>query len=120
ARRHETNKPSAREPTVPRWMFRVERAKMREIPRSKHNVTLLELEPHHCRYPIGDPKTKEFRFCGALRLDSKPYCARCLEIASIQKDMKRYGLGAERFAAHLSPRHPTGPRREPLVRLPYR
>jgi len=82
--------PAARQPIVPNWVFRVERSKTYEIPRAKHNVTFLELEPHHCRYPIGDPKTKEFRFCGAPRLDGKPYCVRCLEIASSQKGMKSY------------------------------
>jgi hypothetical protein len=91
ARRHETRKPAARKQAVPHWIFRNERAEIREIPRSKHNVTFLELEQHHCRYPIGDPKTKAFRFCGALRLDNMPYCARCLQIAS----MKRYGRCAE-------------------------
>jgi hypothetical protein len=85
---HETREPAARKPTVPHWVFRAE---ISEIPRSNDNVTFLELEPHHCRYPIGDPKTKEFRFCGALRLDNMPYCARCLEIAP----MKRYGRCAE-------------------------
>jgi hypothetical protein len=89
--RHETRNPAARKPAVPHWVFRDERTEIREIPRSKRNVTFLELEPHHCRYPIGDPKTKEFRFCGALRLDNMPYCARCLEIAS----MKRYGRCVE-------------------------
>jgi hypothetical protein len=98
AHRHETKKPAVRKPSVPHWVFRVGRAAIREIPRSQHNVTFLGLEPHHCRYPIGDPKTKEFRFCGAPRLDDKPYCARCLEIASIPKGMKRYGWRAESLA----------------------
>jgi hypothetical protein len=97
AYRYETKKPAVKKPTVPP-VYRVERTEIREIPRSKSNVTFLELEPHHCRYPIGDPKTKEFRFCGALRLDDKPYCARCLEIASIQNGMKRYGWRAESAA----------------------
>ncbi len=92
--RPETRKPAARKPTVPHSVFRDEQAEIREIPRSEHNVTFLELEQHHCRYPIGDPKTKEFRFCGAPRLDNMPYCARCVEIASIE----RYGRCAESVA----------------------
>jgi GcrA cell cycle regulator len=96
--RRETKKPAVRKPRAPPWLFRVERAEIREIPRSKHNVTFLELGPHHCRYPIGDPKTTDFRFCGALRLDDKPYCARCLEIASIPKGRKLYGWRAESAA----------------------
>jgi hypothetical protein len=86
----EIKKPAARQPLVPNWVFRVDRSKTYEIPRAKHNVTFFELEPHHCRYPIGDPKTKEFRFCGAPRLDGRPYCVRCLEIASSQKGMNSY------------------------------
>jgi GcrA cell cycle regulator len=102
AQRHETKKSVARKPAVLHKVRRVEWTEIREIPRSKHNVTFLALEPHHCRYPIGDPKTKEFRFCGALRLDGKPYCARCLEIASIPKGTKRQGwraISAERVTA---------------------
>ena len=37
-------------------------------------VTLLELQPHSCRWPIGDPKRSDFRFCGACKIASSPYC----------------------------------------------
>lgn len=30
---------------------------------------------HTCMWPIGDPKEKDFRFCGAGALPDKPYCA---------------------------------------------
>lgn len=35
---------------------------------------LLDLKPHHCRFPYGDPGTKDFFFCGA-DTDQPPYCA---------------------------------------------
>lgn len=38
-------------------------------------VTFAELEPHHCRWPIGDPRNSDFRFCGCRRELSRPYCA---------------------------------------------
>lgn len=39
-------------------------------------VTLMELEPHHCRFPLGDPKRPDFRFCGRPKeSDRRPYCA---------------------------------------------
>ena len=42
-------------------------------------VTLQELTEFTCRFPIGDPKTPEFRFCGAMPEEGKPYCRRhCL------------------------------------------
>lgn len=37
-------------------------------------VTLLELQPHQCKYPLGDPKLPDFRFCGCHRIASSPYC----------------------------------------------
>jgi GcrA cell cycle regulator len=39
-------------------------------------VTLLELEPHHCRWPLGDPLTPQFRFCGAKKFGEQVYCGR--------------------------------------------
>ncbi len=39
--------------------------------------TLLQLENHHCRWPVGDPKSKEFFYCGAPECDVAgriPYC----------------------------------------------
>jgi GcrA cell cycle regulator len=39
-----------------------------------NEVTLVELEPHHCRFPLGDPKRPDFRFCGCRRVETKPYC----------------------------------------------
>ena len=103
--KREIKNPAARQPIVRNWVFRAERSKAYEIPRSKHNVTFLELEPHHCRYPIGDPKTKEFRFCGAPRLDGKPYCMRCLEIAS-SLHMKGYDGQADSAATVTADAHP--------------
>jgi GcrA cell cycle regulator len=38
-----------------------------EIPESQR-LTLLQLNEHTCKWPIGDPLTAEFYFCG------KPYC----------------------------------------------
>lgn len=37
-------------------------------------VTLLELKSHHCRFPIGDPRNSDFRFCGRPRHGRGPYC----------------------------------------------
>lgn len=37
-------------------------------------VPLLELRPHHCKWPLGDPTEPQFRWCGLKRVDGKPYC----------------------------------------------
>jgi GcrA cell cycle regulator len=36
--------------------------------------TLLELNDSKCRWPIGDPGTSEFFFCGGAPVDGLPYC----------------------------------------------
>jgi GcrA cell cycle regulator len=50
-----------------------ERARLRVIT-DKKEVTVLELKFDSCRWPIGDPKLSDFRFCGKTRLAKYPYC----------------------------------------------
>lgn len=38
-------------------------------------VALLDLQPHHCKWPVGDPGAPGFGFCGDTRIDGTPYCA---------------------------------------------
>lgn len=35
-------------------------------------VSLIDLEPHHCRWVVGEPS--EMRFCGAEKVPGLPYC----------------------------------------------
>ena len=37
-------------------------------------VTIMELRESMCRWPLGDPTTAEFRFCGARSITGLPYC----------------------------------------------
>lgn len=37
-------------------------------------VTLVDLDSHHCRWPIGDPRSAAFKFCGCDRVMGLPYC----------------------------------------------
>lgn len=43
--------------------------------------TLLELTEDTCRWPIGDPGSTEFFFCGGKSLASLPYCAHHSRVA---------------------------------------
>ncbi len=36
--------------------------------------TLVDLSSQTCRWPIGDPKHEDFRFCGKPVIAGKPYC----------------------------------------------
>lgn len=43
---------------------------------SEFAVTFEQLRNPHCRWPIGEPGSDEFRFCGAQKMEQGPYCAR--------------------------------------------
>lgn len=44
-------------------------------------VTIMELREYMCRWPMGDPTTPEFRFCGARSQTGMPYCGYHARIA---------------------------------------
>jgi GcrA cell cycle regulator len=37
-------------------------------------LPLIELEEHHCRWPLGDPREPDFGFCARARIAGMPYC----------------------------------------------
>lgn len=37
-------------------------------------VTFADLQPHQCRWPVGEVNHPEFGFCGEGRIEGKPYC----------------------------------------------
>jgi len=39
------------------------------------NLTLVQLSERTCKWPLGDPLSDEFRFCGNHSRDASPYCA---------------------------------------------
>jgi GcrA cell cycle regulator len=50
------------------------------VPMSKR-LSLLELNEATCRWPIGDPSSPDFFFCGGKVLTGLPYCARHSRVA---------------------------------------
>lgn len=44
-------------------------------------VTIMDLREYMCRWPMGDPTTPEFRFCGARSQTGMPYCTHHSRIA---------------------------------------
>lgn len=44
-------------------------------------VTIMELKESMCRWPLGDPTTAEFRYCGAKSETGAPYCTYHCRIA---------------------------------------
>jgi GcrA cell cycle regulator len=43
------------------------------IPESER-ISLLGLNEHTCKWPIGDPLSSNFHFCGRTSEDNRPYC----------------------------------------------
>ena len=43
--------------------------------------SLCELQQWHCRWPVGDPSSEDFGFCGNMRIAGLPYCAAHARIA---------------------------------------
>jgi GcrA cell cycle regulator len=50
---------------------------VRSIESSKRTegIPVTKAGERHCRWPIGDPRSPDFRFCGCESLDGLPYCA---------------------------------------------
>ena len=40
----------------------------------EQRLTLLQLNEHTCKWPIGDPLTPDFYFCGQAHDEGRPYC----------------------------------------------
>ena len=52
-------------------------------------LTLLQLNEHTCKWPIGDPLTPDFYFCGGHSDEGKPYCEFHARRAYHQMDKKK-------------------------------
>ncbi len=58
------------------------------VPEDKR-LSLLQLNEHTCKWPIGDPLSKDFYFCGGHALETGPYCEFHSRKAYHQLDKKR-------------------------------
>ena len=69
------SRPSVRGNTALAYDYDVEpEPELLEIPLEQRK-TLLQLNEHTCRWPIGDPGSSEFFFCGGETANELPYCA---------------------------------------------
>ena len=49
-------------------------ARVSEIEKKPKKISLLELTERTCKWPVGDPATEDFWFCGLPSQAGKPYC----------------------------------------------
>lgn len=55
----------------------------------EERISLLQLTEKTCKWPIGDPMSSEFHFCGRSSDEGKPYCDFHSRRAYHQIDRKR-------------------------------
>jgi len=68
-------------------------AKVSEIEKKAKRLSLMELTARTCKWPVGDPATEDFWFCGLPVQSGKPYCEAHVGVAfqpmSSRRDRKR-------------------------------
>lgn len=68
-------------------------ASVREVEKRARKLTLMELTERTCKWPIGDPATDKFWFCGLPSVAGKPYCEAHVGVAfqpmSSRRDRRR-------------------------------
>ena len=68
-------------------------ATVREVEKKAKKIGLMELTERTCKWPIGDPATDEFWFCGLPSEPGKPYCEAHVGVAfqpmSARRDRRR-------------------------------
>jgi len=68
-------------------------AKVSEIEKKAKKLSLMELTERTCKWPVGDPATEDFWFCGLPVQAGKPYCEAHVGVAfqpmSSRRDRKR-------------------------------
>ncbi|MEM1374943.1 MAG: GcrA family cell cycle regulator [Pseudomonadota bacterium] len=68
-------------------------AKVNEVEKTAKKISLMELTERTCKWPIGDPATDDFWFCGLPVQAGKPYCEAHVGVAfqpmSSRRDRRR-------------------------------
>lgn len=68
-------------------------ASVREVEKTAKKISLMELTERTCKWPIGDPATEDFWFCGLPSTPGKPYCEAHVGVAfqpmSARRDRRR-------------------------------
>ncbi len=68
-------------------------AKVNEVEKKAKKLTLMELTEKTCKWPVGDPATEDFWFCGLPVEPGKPYCEAHVGVAfqpmSSRRDRRR-------------------------------
>ena len=64
-------------------------ASVAELEQKAKKLNLMDLTERTCKWPIGDPSTDKFWFCGHPSEQGKPYCSTHISIAFQPMSLKR-------------------------------
>ncbi|RYH02254.1 GcrA cell cycle regulator [Salipiger sp. IMCC34102] len=68
-------------------------AKVNEVEKTARKIGLMDLTEKTCKWPVGDPATDDFWFCGLPSQPGKPYCEAHVGVAfqpmSSRRDRRR-------------------------------
>ncbi|MEY8883495.1 GcrA family cell cycle regulator [Donghicola sp. XS_ASV15] len=64
-------------------------AKVSEVEKKAKKLSLMELTERTCKWPVGDPATPDFWFCGLPVQQGKPYCEAHVGVAFQPVNNKR-------------------------------
>ena len=68
-------------------------ASVREVEKKAKRLSVMELTERTCKWPVGDPATEDFWFCGLPAQQGKPYCEAHVGVAfqpmSARRDRRR-------------------------------
>lgn len=56
-------------------------ANLAEVERKAKRLSLMQLTERTCKWPVGDPATDDFWFCGLPSVPGKPYCEAHVAVA---------------------------------------
>ncbi len=56
-------------------------ANLAEVERKAKRLSLMQLTERTCKWPVGDPATDDFWFCGLAATPGKPYCDAHIAVA---------------------------------------
>ena len=70
-------------------------ANLAEVAKKARRLTLMQLSERTCKWPVGDPATDDFWFCGLPSVAGKPYCETHVAVAfqpmSARRDRRASG-----------------------------
>ena len=71
-------------------------ANLAEVARKSKRLSLMQLTERTCKWPVGDPATDDFWFCGLPSAPGKPYCETHVSVAFQPMSSRRDRRGGSR------------------------